>query len=97
MIIGVTVPHTDAAHAVVPCIRLQLTPWLLESLLTVAVNGVAFNWAVAATGIIAVVGETDTVMAGTVIPIAPCWDVSETEVATIVRAKSLAGGVVGAV
>jgi len=70
---------------------------LLESLLTVAVNGVALNCAAALTGIIALAGETETVMAGTVIVIEPCWLGSESEVATIVTDKSLAGGVAGAV
>ena len=94
--IGVIVPQAGE-HAVVPCVSVQLTPWLLESKLTVAVNGVAFNCAVAFTGMIALGGETETVIAGTVIVIEPCWVVSESEVATIVTDKSLAGGVGGAV
>ena len=94
--IGVTVPHVDDEHGVVPCVNVQMAPWLLESLLTVAVYGVAFNCVVAFTGMIALAGETETVMAGTVIVIEPCWVGSESEVATIVTDKSLAGGVGGA-
>jgi len=92
----VIVPHAFE-HALVPCVSVQLTPWLLESKLTLAVNGVAFNCVVAFTGMIALGGETETVMAGTVIVIEPCWVASESEVATIVTDKSLAGGVGGAV
>ena len=94
---GVTVPHTAAEHAVVPCVRVQVAPWLLASLLTVAVNGVLFNAVVAFTGMSALAGEMEIVMASTVIAMAPVWAISETEVATIVTPKSLAGGVVGAV
>ena len=92
-----TEPHTAAEHAVVPCVRVRLAPWLLASLLTLAVNGVLFNDEIAFTGMSALIGETEIVMASTVIPMAPVWAVSETEVATMVTPKSLAGGVVGAV
>jgi hypothetical protein len=94
---GVTVPHTAAKHGVVPCVRVQLAPWLLASLLTLAVNRVLFNDEIAFTGMSALAGEMEIVMASTVIPMAPVWAVSETEVATIVTPKSFAGGVVGAV
>ncbi len=94
---NLSVPHTAAEHGVVPCARVQVAPWLLASLLTVAVNGVLFNAVVAFTGMSALAGEMETVMASTVIAMAPVWAVSETEVATIVTPKSLAGGVVGAV
>ena len=94
---GVTVPHTVDEHAVVAWVRVQVAPWLLASLLTVAVNGVLFNDEIAFTGMSALAGEMEIVMASTVIPVAPVWVVSETEVATIVTPKSFAGGVVGAV
>lgn len=68
---GVIVPHAGE-QAVPPCVSVQLTPWLLESLLTVAVNGVAFNAAVAFTGIIALDGDTETTIANTVICTEPC-------------------------
>ena len=106
VLVGVTVPH-PGEQGVVPCISAQVTPWLLVSLLTVASIGVAFNCAVAFTGIIAVGPvtaqpgsaqiATETVMADTVMVIEPCWEVSDTDVATIVTGRSLAGGVVGAV
>ncbi len=96
VLVGATVPHAGE-HGVVPCVRVQLTPWLLVSLLTMGVNGVAFNCGLAFTGMIALVGETETAMASTVICTEPCCEVSESEVATIVTGKSLAGGVVGAV
>ena len=64
---------------------------------TVAVNGVLFNAVVAFTGMRALAGEMEIVMASTVIAIDPVWAVSETEVATMVTPRSLAGGVVGAV
>jgi hypothetical protein len=67
----VIVPHAFV-QALVSCVSVQLTPWLLESLLTVGVNGVLFNAAVAFTGMIPLVGEIETVMAGTVICIEPC-------------------------
>jgi hypothetical protein len=54
-------------HEVEFCVRAQLTPLLLGSLLTVAMNGVAFDCRVAFTGMSALVGETETVTAGTVI------------------------------
>ena len=94
---GVTVPHTAAKHGVVPCVRVQVAPWLVASLLTVPMNGVLFNAVVAFTGMSALAGEMEIVMASTVIAMAPVWAVSETEVATMVTPKSLAGGVVGAV
>jgi len=106
VLVGVTVPHADEQE-VVPCVNVQVAPWLLVSLLTVTVIGVAFNGAVAFTGMIAVgavtaqLGSvqiaTETVMADTVMVIEPCWEVSDTDVATIVTGKSLAGGAVGAV
>lgn len=92
----VIVPHAFE-HVLVSCVSVQLTPWLLESLLTVGVNGVLFNAAVAFTGMIPLGGEIETVIAGTVICIEPCWLWSESEVATILTCTSLAGGVVGAV
>jgi len=90
------VPHAPE-HVVVPCDRVQLTPLLVGSLLTVGVNGVAFSAAVAPMGIVALAGETETVMAGTTSGIEPCWAGSESEVATMVTFRSLAGGAEGAV
>lgn len=89
-------PHASE-HAVVPCVRFQATPLLLESLLTVGVNGVAFNAAVAPIGMVALGGETETVMAGTTSGIEPCCVGAESEVATMVTFRSLAGGADGAV
>src|SRR5260370_18763533 len=57
VLVGVTVPH-PGEQGVVPCISAQVTPWLLVSLLTVASIGVAFNCAVAFTGMIAVNART---------------------------------------
>jgi hypothetical protein len=59
-------------HVLVSCVSVQVTPWLLESLLTVGVNGVLFSPTVAFTGMIALAGEIETVIAGTVICIEPC-------------------------
>ena len=94
---GVTAPHTDDEHGVELCVTVQVAPLLLESLLTVAVNGVPFSAVIAFTGMIALTGRTVTVIAGTVISIKPCWLGSESEVATISKTKSLAGGLAGAV
>lgn len=94
----VTVPHTSAVHTVPFCVSVQLTlTCALESLFTVGVNGVAFSAAVAPTGMIALAGDTATVMAGTVMLIEPVWVVSESEVATIMTFRSFAGGLAGAV
>ena len=78
------------------CVNVQVTPWALESLPTVAVKGVAFRAAVAPTGIIALAGDNATVIAGIVILRPAAWFGSETEVATRVRFIVLAGGLVGA-
>ena len=48
------------------------------------------------TAAVAVTGETETEMAGTVIVAEPVLDVSATEVAVRVIVRSLAGGVAGA-
>ena len=108
MVAGVTVPHTAAVHAAPFCVSVQLTlTCALESLLTVATDGVAFNAAVASTGIIAfghtgaeqlgsVQIPTVTVMAGTVIFIEPAWFMSESDVAMITTETSFAGGFLGA-
>ena len=68
---GVIVPHAGE-HAVPFCVSVQQAPWTLESLLTFAVNGVAFNAAVAFTGMIALDGETEITIAKTVIWIELC-------------------------
>ena len=98
VVAGLTMPHA-AEHRAVPCVSVQVTPWLLESFVTVAVNGVAFNAAVAFTGIMALLGEIETVIAKTVtvICVEPCCLASESEVAVMVTGRSLAGGVDGAV
>ena len=95
VVVGVIVPQAGE-HDVVVCRSVHDTPWLLESLLTVAVKGVALNCGAPSTGMIAVVGVTEIVMAGTVMSTEPCLFGSETEVATIVTTRSDAGGVVGA-
>jgi hypothetical protein len=90
------VPH--AVEQSTPfCVNVQVTPWVLESLPTVAVNGVAFRAAVASTGMTALAGDTFTVSAGTLILAPMAWFGSETEVAIIVTLRSLAGGFEGAV
>ena len=103
-VFAVIVPHASV-HA--PCVSVQLTPWLVESLLTVPFTGVMFNCAAALVGMNALEPETAqlvsvqirtvTVMAGTVSCIDPCWFGSESEVATILTDTSLAGGFLGAV
>lgn len=92
------VPQVDE-HEVggVPWVRVQVTPPLLESLATVAVNGVAFSAVVAPTGMIPLSGETETVMANTVIPVELDLVVSETAVATMETGRLLATGEDGAV
>jgi hypothetical protein len=61
------------------------------------VNGVAFNTVVAFTGISALVGKTEIVIARTVICAVFDTRVLKTEVAVMVTVKSLGGGVLGAV
>jgi hypothetical protein len=104
-VFAVIVPHASV-HAIVPCVSVQLTPWLVESLLTVPFTGVIFNCGSPLVGMNALEPETEqlvsvqilavTVMAGTVIWIGPCWLKSESEVATILTDTSLAGGFLGA-
>jgi hypothetical protein len=92
-----TVPH-PGEHETPFCVSVQLAlTFALESLVIVEVNGVAFNAAVAPTGIIALPGEISTVMAGTLICIEPCWAGFDCELAITLTNKSLAGGLVGAV
>ena len=81
----------------VPWVRVQVTPPLLESLATVAVKGVAFNWDVAPTGMIPLPGDSETVIANTVMPVEFDFVVSDTEVAVIETGRLLATGVAGAV
>jgi hypothetical protein len=83
------VPHGDAEHDTV-----QVTPLFAESLVTVAVN-----CAVVPGDTVAELGETETVIAGTVtVMVAEAdFDVSATEVAVIVTVKPADGGLVGAV
>ena len=90
VVVGATVPHV-AAHANPPCVRVQVTPPLLTSFATVAVN-----CCVALTTTLAEVRETETIIATTVAVAVPVLVRSDTEVAVIVTA-GLAGTVVGAV
>ena len=82
-----TLPHVE--HGVPPCVRVQLAKALLGSLLTIAVNGVALNCELASTGMSALVGETETVIAGMVMVAEVDANGSATEVAVIVTVRSL--------
>jgi hypothetical protein len=105
---GVTVPHTAAVQAAPFCVSVQLTlTCALESLLTVATDEVAFNAAVAPTGMMAlghggaaqlwsVQIPAVTVIAGTAMPVEPVWLGSESDVATTTTDRSFAGGFFGA-
>ena len=108
VVAGVTVPHTAAVHAAPFCVSVQLTlTCALESLFTMATDEVALSAAVAPTGMIALGHNTEqlwsvqmctpTVMAGTVMPMEPVWEESESEVATTVTERSFAGGFFGPV
>ena len=83
-----TLPHVE--HGVPPCVRLQLAEVLLGSLLTIAVNGVALNCELASTGMSALVGETETVIAGMVMVAEVAANGSATEVAVMVTLRPLA-------
>jgi hypothetical protein len=91
VLVGETVPQVGE-HAVPFWVRVHVTPALLLSLLTVAVN-----CSVVLICKLAVVGETEIVMAGTLIVAAIDLVGSATEVAVTVTARSLAGDVTGAV
>jgi len=82
VLVGFTLPHAATEQ-----VTLQVTPLLLGSFVTVAVN-----WAVAVARTVALPGETETVMAGTVIVAEPDLVVSATEVAVRVTVRLLAGG-----
>jgi hypothetical protein len=69
----------------------QLTPVCPGSYCTVAVS----TW-VPPAGTVAVLGDTDTTLAGTVRVAEPEIDLLETEVAVMVTARSLGGGLAGA-
>ena len=69
----------------------QVAPWALGSKLTVAVN-----CCVALIGIRADPGETETLIAGTVMFAEPDFEESANEVAVIVTVKLLAGALAGA-
>ncbi len=73
------------------CVRVQVTPLLLTSFATMAINCPAVL-----TTTLAEVGETETVIARTVAVAAPDLDVSATEVAVSVTVAGL-GTVAGAV
>jgi len=82
VLVGFTLPHAAAEQEM-----LQVTPLLPASLVTVAVN-----WAVAVARTVALPGETETVMAGTVIVAELDLVESATEVALTVTVRVLAGG-----
>jgi len=67
----------------------QLAEVLLGSLLTIAVNGVALNCELASTGMSALAGETETVIAGMAMVAEVDANGSATEVAVIVTVRSL--------
>lgn len=83
---GAIVPQ-PGEHGAPACARVQVTPRLPASLLTVAVK-----FCVPLTGTLALLGETATVMAGTVIVAEPDLVVSAAEVAVMVTVRVLAGG-----
>ena len=98
MLVVLSVPQVSE-HGVggVPCVRVHVAPPLLESLATVAVNGVAFNWDVAPTGMMPLLGDTVTVIANTVMAVEFDFVVSDTAVAVIETERLLATGIGGAV
>ena len=82
-----TLPHVE--HGIPPCVMVQLAEVLLGSLPTTAVNGVPLNCELASTGMSALVGETETVIAGMVMVAEVDANGSATEVAVIVTVRSL--------
>jgi len=92
VVAGETLPHVGE-HGIPFCLSVQLTLGVAEgSFMTVAVNVVelpAFT--------VAVVGATETVIAGTVTVEEPDFDVSATEAAVTVTVRLLAGALAGAV
>ncbi len=91
VVLGEILPQA-AEHAVLPSVKTHLTPWFIGSFPTVALN----CWEMF-TGIRALVGAAETVIAGTVTAEAPDTAGLKTEVAVIVTARSLVGTVAGAV
>ena len=87
---GATVPHVGE-HATPPWVKVQVTPLLVTSFATVAIN-----CCVALTATLAVAGETETVIPTTVAVAVADLDVSDTEVAVRVTVAGL-GTVAGAV
>jgi hypothetical protein len=86
VLVGATEPQVGE-HATPACVKVQVTPLFVASLLTVAVNN-----CVPFTGTLALGGATTTVMAGTVIVAEFDLVLSATEVAVIVILRLLAGG-----
>ncbi|PYU51274.1 MAG: hypothetical protein DMG48_10540 [Acidobacteria bacterium] len=79
VVAGAMVPQLGE-HGVPPCVRVQLTPLLLGSFVTAAVN-----CCVVFTVTFAVVGETETAMGGMTVTVAVAdFVVSATEIALIV-------------
>ena len=88
---GDTVPQAGA-QAVPPCVSVHVTPWPVGSFETLAVY-----CCVASSGISALGGELETTIAGTVTAAVADAPLNAAEAAVIVTARSLAGGVAGAV
>ena len=86
LVASLSVPAPDAGESA------HVTPLLLGSLLTVAVNASVLPASTIATP----PGATDTVIAGTVMLPVSDFVLSATEVAVMLTAKSLAGGLAGA-
>ena len=91
MPVGATVPQ-PGEHELPPWVKLHVTPPLLGSLLTVAVNG-----AITPVCTLADAGEIDTAMAGMVMAAEADFVVSAAEAAVNVTLRSLAGVAAGAV
>jgi hypothetical protein len=93
VLVGETLPHVEVhGEGGVPCVRVQVTPALLGSKLTVAVNG-----CVVSSATVAGFGVTETAMALRVIVTVFDFVESLAEVAWMITGTSLAGVAAGAV
>ena len=90
VVVGAIVPHVGE-QGVPACVRVQVTPLLVTSFATVAIN-----CCVALTATLAVVGDTETVIPTIVAVAVADLVASATEVAVMVTV-GLAGTVAGAV
>ena len=90
VLLGATVPHAGEQE-IPPWVRVQVTPLFAGSFRTVGAY-----CCVALTGMRAELGETETLIARTVMVAEPDFDVSATEVAVMVTCKLLSGGLAGA-